>query len=418
MRFHAKHHALATVALAAITMALAAPVPSARANGSSAIVDDPLLPTEHVVYTETNDTNNAILAFHRDVAGNLTPLLGSPFATGGAGIFDPSFKLGPFDSDQNVVVDRDRRLLFAVNSGSNTIAVFHISARDGSLKPVKGSPFSSGGINPVSIGLRDNQIVIINQNQDPAQNVAGATSTIVTRHVAADGSIRQLPTDTTIRLPQGSSPSQAMTTSDRPFVFDAEFLGGMLDSYRLFSTGELQANPTEAIPAVANVGNTAALPLGLWANPKARQLYVGLVTVSEIGVYTWGNDGLPIFERTVPLQGKAVCWIRTNSTGTRLYASDTGSRTIDVFDTTRPDQPAPLQLAQVSGPAAIFQLGVDPTNRFVYVISQRGSTGGAGNALHVLAADRTGGTLTELPTSPMPIATVNPNARPQGVAVF
>ena len=404
--------------LAAVGMVLAAPITPVLADDRDRDSDDFLGPTEHVVYTETNDTSNAILAFRRDDDGNLTPVHGSPFPTGGKGVIDPSFKLGPFDSDQNVVVDRDRRLLFAVNAGSNSIAVFRIRPHDGGLDPVEGSPFPSGGVNPVSIGLRGDQIVIIHQNQDPAQQVAGATPSIVTRHVTRDGRIVRLSTDTTIDLPQGSSPSQALTTNDRPFVFDAEFLGGMLASYQLSPDGTLRANPPEAIPSSANVGGTAALPLGLWANPNARQLYVGLVTVSEVGVFTWDDSGVPVFERTVPISGKALCWVRTNSTGTRLYTSDTGSRTIDVFDTTDPDEPKFLQLAPVSGPAAIFQLAVDPTDRFVYVISQRGSHAGPGNALHVLAVDEEDGTLTEVPSSPMPLTLVNPDGRPQGVAVF
>jgi 6-phosphogluconolactonase (cycloisomerase 2 family) len=413
-----RNGATAVVAVAVVGMTLAVETGRARAIDRDLDADDLLRPTDHVVYTETNDTTNAVLAFRRDDSGQLTPVRGSPFATGGKGVIDPTFKLGPFDTDQEVVVDRDRRLLFAVNAGSNSIAVFHIRPSDGSLEPVDGSPFPSGGVNPVSVGIRGNQIVIINQNQDPTQNVAGATSNIVTRHVASDGRIVQLPTDTVIDLPQGGSPSQAMTNNDQPFVFDAEFLGGTLASYQLSPNGGLSTEARQPIPAAADVGGTPALPLGLWANPVARQLYVGLVTVNEVGVYTWNDDGVPVFERTVPIQGKALCWVRTNNTGTRLYTSDTGSKTIDVFDITDPDEPQPIQLAPVSGPAAIFQLAVDPTDRFVYVISQRGSTGAPGNALHVLAVDEEDGTLTEVSSSPTPLTLVNPNGRPQGVAVF
>jgi 6-phosphogluconolactonase (cycloisomerase 2 family) len=93
--------------------------------------DDVLRSSEHVVYTETNDVTNAILAFRRDDTGRLTLLSGAPFPTGGKGVVDPSFKLGPLDTDQNVLIDHDRRLLFAVNSGSNSIAVFRIRPHDG-----------------------------------------------------------------------------------------------------------------------------------------------------------------------------------------------------------------------------------------------------------------------------------------------
>ena len=153
-----------------------------QAQISATGLDDVLRPSEHVVYTETNDVTNAILAFRRDDEGRLTLLSGAPFPTGGKGVVDSSFKLGPLDTDQNVLIDYDRRLLFAVNSGSNSIAVFRIRPHDGSLEPVRGSPFPSGGINPVSIGLRGDQIVIINQEMDPAQNVPGALPSIEALH--------------------------------------------------------------------------------------------------------------------------------------------------------------------------------------------------------------------------------------------
>ncbi|MBV8091820.1 MAG: beta-propeller fold lactonase family protein [Acetobacteraceae bacterium] len=382
-------------------------------------IEDVLKPSGRIVYTETNDISNAILAFRRNDQGRLTELPGSPFPAGGKGIIDPSFAFGPADSDQNVVVDRNRRLLFAVNSGSNTIAVFHIRP-DGSLRPVAGSPFPSGGINPVSVGLRDNQIVIINKNEDPAQppEQTGATPNIVTRHVTRSGKIVQLSDDTTINLVQGTSPSQALTKNDRPFVFDALFLGGSLASYRLFPSGELLANPSQPLPASEAVGGTPPLPLGLWANSAARQLYVGFVTVNKVGVYTWNSDGVPIFEHTVPNSGTAICWLRTNSSGTRLYTSNSASLNISVYDTTDPSNPKEIQVAPTSGVGQPFQLEVDPTDRFLYVVSQRAEHAGAGNALHVLSVNPKDGTLTEVPSSPVPVDLQSPDARPQGVAVY
>ena len=215
----------------------------------------------------------------------------------------------------------------------------------------------------MSIGLRGDQTVIINQEMDPAQNVPGALPSIVTRHVTADGRIVKFPDDTAIPLPAGSAPSQALTANDRPFVFDAEFLGGELASYRLFPNGLLTANPPQPLPASESVGGTAALPLGLWANPDARQLYVGFVTVNKVGVYTWDDNGMPIFERTVANSGKAICWLRTNRAGTRLYTSNTGSSTVSVYDTTDPAEPKEIQAVRTSGPGALFQLALDPTER-------------------------------------------------------
>ena len=417
MKIFACHRVIATAVLVT-TVAFAAQLAPSLAQIGDAGSDDILRRSEHVVYTETNDIANAVLAFRRDDQGRLTLLPGAPFSTGGKGVIDPSFKLGPFDTDQNVVIDHDRRLLFAVNSGSNSIAGFHIRPHDGALEPTRGSPFPSGGINPVSIGLRGDQIVIINQDLDSAQNTAGGLPSIVTRHVTEDGRIVKFPADTTISLSVGSAPSQALTANNRPFVFDAQFLGGRLASYRLFPNGRLLANPPQPLPASEAVGGTAPLPLGLWVNPDARQLYVGFVTVNKLGVYTWDEEGVPVFERTVANSGKAICWLRANRAGTRLYSANTGSSTVSVYDTTDPDEPKEIQAIHISGPGALFQLALDPTERFLYVIGQRGSHAAPGNALYVLALDQEDGTLTEVSSSPVPITLQSPDARPQGVAVF
>ena len=81
------------------------------------------------VYVESNDpAGNAIFAFARnDANGSLMPLPGSPFPAGGSGITFTT-ALGPFDSDQEVIVNPQHTLLFAVNGGSDTIAVFNIQA--------------------------------------------------------------------------------------------------------------------------------------------------------------------------------------------------------------------------------------------------------------------------------------------------
>ena len=81
-----------------------------------------------IIWLESNSTaGNSILAFRNDGSGNPTFLGSTP--AGGTGVFDKTFALGPFDSDQNLIVNDDGTLLFAVNSGSNSIAVFRITPK-------------------------------------------------------------------------------------------------------------------------------------------------------------------------------------------------------------------------------------------------------------------------------------------------
>ena len=65
-----------------------------------------------------------------------------------------------------------------------------------------------------------------------------------------------------------------------------------------------------------------------------------------------------------------------------------------------------------------FQLEVDPSDRFVYVTSQRSKHAGSGNALHVFSVSSEDGTLSEVPSSPVPITVEDPDVRVQGVAVY
>src|SRR5215470_12334970 len=75
------------------------------------------------VYVLTNQVSgNAVMVFHRDAYGVLTPA--GSFASGGNGFGSGADPLG---SQGAVVLSEDNRLLFAVNAGSNSISVFVVS---------------------------------------------------------------------------------------------------------------------------------------------------------------------------------------------------------------------------------------------------------------------------------------------------
>src|SRR4051794_35831102 len=62
------------------------------------------------VYVESNiktPNGNSIYAYKRGADGRLSAVPGSPFLTGGAGVQDSSLKLGPYDSDQEMITNRD-----------------------------------------------------------------------------------------------------------------------------------------------------------------------------------------------------------------------------------------------------------------------------------------------------------------------
>ena len=378
------------------------------------------LPT-NVVYVESNLTKtgqNAVLAYRRDREGRLTELPGSPFLTGGTGFFDPSFKLGPFDSDQSVIIDRARHRLFAVNSGSNTIAVFSIRS-DGSLRAITGSPFASGGINPVGVGVKGGYLVVVNNDGDPAQSASAGTPNYNLLRIHSNGWLSQVP-GATVELPEGSFPTQPLTTNTGPFVFGAEFpVSGKLDVLALTRRDGLRLLDSVAVPPHPGAQTPQSLaPLGLWAHPKRPLLYVGLVAANQLAVERWDRFGRLHFIRAVPNSGAAICWIRTNSQGDRLYTADTGSNAISVYDNRYPTAPLEIQNLPLKGPGSTFQITLDSRELFFYAVNQRASADApaAGNSLHVLKL-RLDGRLDEAPGSPL-VLPVPKDTRPQGVAAL
>ena len=120
------------------------------------------------VYLDNNTAGtNTISGFSRSANGALTALPGSPFVAGGAG-------LGAGIASQGAIrTADDGQYLLAVDAGSNQISVLRIGA-DGSLTPVPGSPFASGGVEPDSIAV-NNGLVYVSNTGAGGTNYTGFT---------------------------------------------------------------------------------------------------------------------------------------------------------------------------------------------------------------------------------------------------
>jgi hypothetical protein len=323
-----------------------------------------------------------------------------------------------------VIVNPDQTLLFAVNAGSDSVAVFSIK-EDGTLVAVAGSPFPSGGNDPVSLALEGNVLIVANQSGDFAR-----PSTILpnytTLRVGSNGTLIPFGTTTndtshasqnTVSVAAGTSPSQALLPAGTNLLFGADFLGGLLQHFRLDGDGELHPLSPIALPASEFAATTPRFPLGLWSNPKAPILYVGYVTANKMGVYSYNEQGGLKFLRTVPNAGQGICWIRSNQSGTRLYTTDTTTNQVSVYDSTDAEYPIEIQTLTLSGVGNAFQLSLSNNGKSLYVLSQRAATSipeGQGNVLHSLSI-KDDGTLQEIGSGI--VFNLPSGTRPQGVAV-
>ena len=384
--------------------------------------------TRDYVYVETNiksPNGNSIAGFVRGANGQLQPIPGSPFLTGGAGTQDAGISLGPEDSDQDIITNPDHTLLFAVNSGSDTIAVFHIGG-NGQLTPVEGSPFPSGGNDPVSLGLSGNTLFVVNKSGDFGRPSA-ILPNYTTFQVAADGKLTATSDSandsshrfqSTVSVAVGSSPSQALVVPYTNLLFGADFLGGLIQRFQFdWNSGIHQLTPLALPASEFSDTTTPRLPLGLINHPRYPLLYVGFVTANKLGVYRYGHDGSLTFIRTVPNSGTAICWLRTNRAGTRLYSTDTGTNSVSVYDLSDPENPRQIQNLVLSGPGNVLQFSLSSDEKYLYALSSRGSTSipeGQGNLLHILTINDDGMVAENV----SPVVFNEPNdTRPQGVAV-
>jgi hypothetical protein len=374
------------------------------------------------IHLESNSTaGNSIFTYTFNFTS--PPVLTSTTPAGGIGVFDPTFALGPFDSDQNLIENSSGTLLFAVNSGSNSVAVFNIYP-DGVLIPVNGSPFPSGGSDPVSLGLRGDTLVVVNKDQDPAQAGTSAGAVLpnyTTFNVSPSGQLTPV-RDSTVSVAYGSSPSQALIASQGNVVIGADFLGGLLQSFSLDPNGALDQNLPQALPNSIFTGLTGGhLPLGMRTHPFLPILYVDLTFINEVAVYTYDPRGQLTFVRAVPDAGAAPCWAIVNHAGTHLYVTNTGDGSIEVYSLADPLNPKEVQhfVMDSNNGGHVFSTVIDHSDGWIYVSSEQDTSTAAvsANAFHTLkvAAD---GTLSE-PFSPtvLPV-TSTPPVRVQGITVF
>ena len=400
-------------------------------NGSSGPYD--------VVYVQTNnfnDNQNAILAYRDKGNGSLEPLAGSPFLTNGSGVGNPMQILGPLDSDYELRLSADGKFLLAVNSGSNTIAVFSIQ-QNGSLTHVPGSPFASGGQTPVAIDVSGNYVFVVNKSQDPLHTTPLAPNYST---FTIDGAGKLTPvTGGKVETTAGSSPSNVLASRDGKYLFGTDWLGfmltppvGTLRSFVVGSNGTLTSAPGSPYMPPNGTMPPDNGALGIWQHPSGNPLYVGLALQSKVAIYNINaTTGALTFQSTVAA-GTAACWIRTNAAGNHMYVLNSGDNTVQVYNTANPMMPASIQTLTLknSGPrytfmgtvtlttSEDFSLSLSTNEKVLYVVCQHTNKDfsiGNYNYLHsLIVADD--GKLSE-PSEPIQLPVAN-NIRPKGAVVI
>jgi 6-phosphogluconolactonase (cycloisomerase 2 family) len=346
----------------------------------------------HLYVNDNTAGANTIAGFDRHADGTLTPLPGSPFAAGGAGTG------AGIGSQGALQLSGDGRYLLAVDAGSNQISVLRIKP-DGSLTEVEGSPVWSGGNKPVSIAIDDKLVYVANAG-DGGSNYTGFT-------LNSGGHLRPL-ADSTVSLPDGSSPGDVLFNGDGTRLVGLRVNTSLIDSFAVGVSGLLTAAPGSPFAA------QGAGPFGSEFSPtNVSQLFVsnahggaGNGTVSAFDVATSGALSSIGASPFADLQ-TAPCWVEISHDGKYLFAVNTASNSISRYTIAGDGTLALLG----STPFTSAHLGAEdarlgPDGHTLWVV------GTGADSVSAFAVD--GGNLSELASSPTSLPA---GAAPFGIVV-
>jgi len=382
-----------SVPVALLAVALAGPA-AASADGGHGRHHD----RDYVYLDDNPKAANTIAGFARNADGSLSALPGSPFAAGGVGL---GSSLG---SQGAIQVTDDGRYLLAVDAASNQISVLTIND-DGSLAPVAGSPFASGGVEPNSIAV-SGDLVYVENSGGTAPNYTGFW-------LGRDGRLTPIPNSTVTVAAASPVLGDVLFNNDGTRLVGVEVgpLSGpsQIDSFRVNWNGTLTAAPRSPYPA-QGLG-----PFGSQFSPiNPNQLFVsnahngtGLGTVSAFND-SWNGTLSPIGASPFADDQTAPCWLVVSHDGRYLYALNTASASVSSYSIARDGTLALIGSSPVSGLAG--GVGTDialSTDDNTLYLNEAGT--------HTVAALAVNdGTVTQLPGSPYSTPT---SASTAGIAV-
>ena len=364
--------------LLAASIGLLGAASGASANTAGA---SPASPVVGYTYLDGNTaTANTIDGFARHADGSVTPLPGSPFAAGGAGLGTGLASQGAIQATPG------GRYLLAVDAGSNQISVLRVTS--GGVPVLVGQPVSSGGVKPVSVAISPTGLVY-------AANSGAGGSGYSGFRLGFGGTLTPIP-GSTVTVPDSSGLGDVFFNAFGNHLIGTRTGTSQIDSFVVLPGGHLL--PAQGSPFTGQgLGQLGAefSP----ANPS--QLFIsnahngaGLGTISAYHDSFLGQ--LASIGSSPYADGQtAPCWIEISHNGRYLFTVNTGSGNISSYSINPDGSLVLIGATPITGGGADIDARLSPDGKYLTV-------DGSGN--HILSVFAVhGGTLTELPSSPTPL---------------
>ena len=364
---------LILLGLAAAAATVAVPTSASASTVTSPVVG--------YTYVDGNTAPaNTIDGFARHADGSLTPLAGSPFSAGGAG-------LGSGLASQGAIqVTADGRYLLAVDAGSNQISVLRLTANG--VPVLVGQPVSSGGITPVSVAVSPFGLVYVANQGNGGSGYSGF-------RLNRDGRLTPI-AGSTVTVPNGSGLGDVFFNAFGNHLIGTRTGTSLIDSFVVLPGGHLLAAHGSPFTG-QGLGQLGAefSP----ANPS--QLFVsnahngtGLGTVSA---YQDGFFGQLTSIGSSPFADgqTAPCWVEISHDGKYLFTVNTGSGNISSYAINRDGSLVLVGSFAIKGGGADIDARLSPDGKYLLV---------DGSGMHFVSVFAvSGGNLTEVPSSPTPL---------------
>ncbi len=264
------------------------------------------------MFSQSNGlTGNQIVEWNRYSDGSVK--LGGTVSTGGIGAAQQqpgcTATCPQLDTDFEVLLTPDRKLLFAVNAGSNTISSFQVGA-NGSLTLT--GQASSDGVFPFSLTMHGNELYVLNTD---STSIAGFTFGSTGALTPIPGSIQKLTSD-------------AMPGLSRQIGFDNT---GKLLIVTLLMPSEIDTfavNSSGAAGPASEVASTTPFPFG-FVFDKANQLVMSQVSTltgeGNSATYSVTSSGSLAPIDTKPAFGALPCWALVSPNQKFAFVVNTGN---------------------------------------------------------------------------------------------
>jgi 6-phosphogluconolactonase len=217
-------------------------------------------PQRDFVYTDDSASPNSVSAFSVGADGSLTPVPGSPFITGGVGSGG-----GGYASPRITAVGR---YLYVANDGSDDVSAFSIDPGTGILTLVAGSPFETGGASGLGLVLA----LAATPDKRFLYTANGMSQNITTFGINADGSLSRIGP----LIPASSQPIGIKVTPDGSLlavVLPNEGPHGSVAMFSIGSDGTLTA--IQPPQSVRPSGGPVGLAVGIDITCDSRTVILG-----------------------------------------------------------------------------------------------------------------------------------------------